>query len=229
MATEARMVKTFSHQFVDTPKLVLVEEEGKRRYVTPGGNKYPSVTTILGELPNKALASWKRRIGKDQADKISQAATRRGSGLHKQIENYLRNLPVEVNDPFGQALFKQVQGTLNGIDNIKIIESSLYSDKLKMAGTPDCIAEYAGVLSVIDFKTSTDLKKEDWINGYFSQVSAYAIMYEEHYDIRPDQCVIIIAVENSNTPQVFVKDTEQCFRMLKEYVGKLIEHRKGES
>jgi hypothetical protein len=222
------LIKTFTHQLVDVPKLVLEEDDKGRKYVTPGGKKYPSVTTVLGELPNKALAAWKKRVGKDQAAKISKAATNRGSALHKQIEFYLRNEKLDMsNDPFTASLFGKVQSTLNGIDYIKIIESSLYSDRLRMAGTPDCIAEYGGKLSVIDFKTSTDLKKVDWINGYFSQASAYAIMYEEHFVVRPEQCVIIIAVENANIPQVFVKSIDESFQMLKEYVGKLIEYRKG--
>ena len=224
------VIKEFSHQFVQPPVLHLIEDENGRRYHTPQGNNYPSVTTFLSELPNKALVAWKKRVGQEQADKISKSATNRGSNLHKQIECYLRNQKLDFNnDPFCQSMFSKVHSTLNAIDNIKIIESGLYSDRLRLAGTPDCIAEYSKSLCVIDFKTSTEFKKIDWINGYFSQASAYAIMYEELYGIRPEKCVIIIAVENANIPQVFVKDTDECFQMLKEYAGKLVEHRKGES
>lgn len=202
-------------------------ETGKRVYLTPEGNYYPSVTTFLGELPNKALINWKKRVGEEQATKISKSATGRGSYLHECIEHYLLNNQQPFANELQQRLFIQLKSTLDSIDNIRVIEKALYSNKLKLAGTPDCIADYGGDLSVIDFKTSTKIKQEKWIHGYFCQTAAYAIMFEELYGIKPLKSVIIMAIEEANIPQVFVKDIEESIYMLKEYASKLLIYRNG--
>jgi len=220
--------KTFKHDFKETPLLEQINrEDGSRVYRTPNGNFYPSVTHILGQLPNKGLEVWKKRVGANKAAAISKAATDRGSLLHSIAESYLKNKPLEFVNPFQKELFSKIKTTLNSIDNIKTIEKSLYSNKLRLAGTPDCIGDYGNVLSVIDFKTSTRIKEEKYIGNYFMQCGAYAIMYEELFGIRPEQSVIIIAVEESNVPQVFKKDSTECFYMLRDYVAKLNQHRRS--
>jgi genome maintenance exonuclease 1 len=90
------------------------------------------------------------------------------------------------------------------VNNIHALEIPLYSHHLKVAGRVDCIAEYDGQLSIIDFKTSSKLKEESWIKGYFMQCSAYAVMYEERTGIPVSQIVIMIAVDSEH-PQVFIK------------------------
>jgi genome maintenance exonuclease 1 len=218
----------FIHKFVNAPKLIQVtREDGKRTYQTPEGNCYPSVTTILGEIPSKGLEIWKKKMGAERAAKISKAATSRGSALHGVVECYLRNQELVFDNPFTRNLFNKIKSTLDNINNIRLIESALYSNKLRMAGTPDCIGEYGGKLSVIDFKTSTSLKEEKWIGSYYCQTGAYTVMFDELFGERPEQGVIIIAVEEANVPQVFIKDSKECFYMLREHAEKLIDHRTG--
>lgn len=200
-------------------------ETGNRSYQTPTGNVYPSVTTVLKELPNPALDAWRKRVGRKKAEATSKAATDRGTALHKAVEGHLLNQLRQKQDLFIQRLFNQVWPVLNAVDNIRLIEKSIYSDRMCMAGTPDCIAEYYGVLSVIDFKTATDSKREDWINGYYAQAGAYSMMYNELYGEMPQKCVIIIAVENEAIPQVFVKDSADCYKLLCQYAKKLIDYR----
>ena len=219
----------FNHQFVNPPKLIQTThpESGKRVYKTPNGDMYQSVTTFLSLLPNKALENWKKRVGKVESERVSKAATSRGSSLHSYIENYLLNEEIPFDNLLQKRLFQQTKKTLDAIDNIRLIEQPLYSDRLKLAGTPDCIGEYNKIFSIIDFKTSTRIKQEDWILSYYCQTAAYAIMFEELYGTRPEQSVIIIAVEELNFPQVYIKDMDECVYLLKDYARKLNSYRSG--
>jgi genome maintenance exonuclease 1 len=184
----------------------VTREDGVRFYQTPTGNKYPSVTTVLGSLNKQAIIDWRKKIGEAEANKISRSASSRGTKLHLHCENYLNNNNVLVeNLPFVQReLFNSILPELHRINNIHVQEQRLYSHHLRMAGTVDCIAEHDGRLSVIDFKTSGKLKKKEWISSYFMQCAAYAVMYEERTGIPISKLVVIIAVEGEN-PQVFIE------------------------
>lgn len=216
----------FNHLNQEIPKLERVVKDGKRFYQTPKGDHYPSITTILGEIPNKELVKWEKRLGSEEANKQATRAADRGTLMHGLAEAYLNNQKPEADHPIAKRLFMSIKPLLNQIQNVRMIEKPLYSDRLRMAGTPDIIADYAKVLSVIDFKTSNRLKDESWIGHYFMQVGAYAVMYEEHFGVWPERGVIIIANEESNWPQIFIKDTNECFAMFKGYVRELIEYRK---
>lgn len=198
---------------------------GDRHYLTPAGLSYQSVTTFLDGLPKPYLDDWIKRKGKVEAERIANAAAERGRDLHDAVEHYLRNDPLKKLGLLQQRLFNQIKSSVNCIDNIRLIEKPLYSNKLKLAGTPDVIADYAAKFSVIDLKTSIKLKVEDWIIGYYCQTAAYAIMYNELYGVMPEKSVIIMAVEESHLPQVWVKDMSECVQLLKQYAAKLIEHR----
>lgn len=183
----------------------ITEPSGSRVYATPDGSAYPSVTTVLGALPKEALDAWKARVGEAEAAKQSAQAARRGTTLHLATENYLNNQPVDFAGNFMDLqLFSSFKSLLEPINNIHCQETRLYSHYLKMAGTVDCIAEYNGKLSIIDFKTSTRAKQHDWIHNYYMQCAAYAIMYEELTGIPVTQLVVLIAVEDSE-PQVFIE------------------------
>jgi len=220
-------MKRFNHQLVDPPKLVQVNDlvTGKRCYGLEDGTTFPSVTTVLKELPSKGLDAWRKRLGDKEADKVSKRASDRGSALHKAVELYVRNEPSIITQPIVKSLFNQVRASFNAFDNVKVIESPLYSKRLFMAGTPDYIGEYGNILSVVDLKTSTKPKQDKYIWSYYCQVAAYAVMYEELYGIRPEQGVIVIAVEESPVPQVFKKPISECFELLVDYVKKLQEYR----
>lgn len=201
-------------EFVKLPELDFdletTTENGGRRYLTPSGDAYPSVTTILSSYNKKAIKEWRERIGEEEANKISTQASSRGTRLHSLCEQYLLNelSPLKLNSvmPDAKELFVKIKPRLDdNIGKIYSLEQALYSDKLKIAGRVDCIAEWNGELSVIDFKTAAKEKNEDWIQNYFMQCSAYAEMFEERTGRAINQIVVAIAVSTGDT-QIFVKD-----------------------
>ena len=193
-------------------------EKGRRYFVE--GNAYPSVTTVIGEMKKKSIIEWRRKVGEEEANAISKRATTRGNKCHKLAEDSLSNKPLDRyrDDVLSLGLFHQIRPYIDKINNIHALEESLYSHTLKLAGRVDCIAEYDNELAIIDFKTSTKFKREEWIQDYFSQETAYAIMFQELTGLKVKQLVTIIAVE-TGTPQVFVKkDILTYVPKLKEYI-----------
>jgi genome maintenance exonuclease 1 len=217
----------FKHDLVELFDLKTVTSNGKRFYVTPDGNRYPSVTTITGLLSKEAIQAWRKRVGEAEANKITKAATNRGNKVHKLAEMYLSNKPItEEGTPLIEKMFEQLIGVLDAnVGSIKAIEAPLYSDSLKVGGRVDLVSEWDGTLSVIDFKTSTKPKKEHWIDGYFMQSAAYAVMFEERTQIPVSQIVIAIAVEH-HSPQVFIRQrddfTEQFKKLRKTFDYEII-------
>jgi len=191
------------------PTLTRKTTEEGRRYFTPDGSAYPSVTTVLGILSKQAIIEWRKRVGEEEANRISRQASGRGTAVHKLCEDYLNNEEdwKGKHQPANLFMFNTLKPVLDEkINNIWFQEVYLYSDKLKTAGQVDCIAEFEGELSVIDFKTSRRVKKEDGILGYFLQVSFYAAAFYEMTGIPIRQGVILIAVDDSE-PQVFKFNT----------------------
>lgn len=190
----------FNH--VDHNFLSLLREEvnGTRRYVTPTGEKYASVTTVLSEHNKESILAWRAKVGEEKANKISRAATTRGSSVHSLLEKYLKNedmTGVEMM-PNAKTLFVRMKEELKKVNNIHCLETPLFSHSLKLAGTVDCIAEHEGVLSVIDFKTSIRLKKKEHIGSYFMQCVAYADMFTEMTSIPITQVIVLIGVDTAN-------------------------------
>ena len=221
----------FNHVKLDkvVPRLQQLNENGVRHYLTPEGNKYPSITTVLSEYYRKAIQDWRQRVGAEEAGKISGKASTRGTKLHKACEDYINNLVPVFQTPYERDLFKRFSSTLQRIDKVYAQEIRMYSDHLRIAGTVDCVGEFDGVLSVIDFKTSAKEKDKKYIENYFMQCSAYAIMFEEQFGIPVSQTVVAIAVEDGES-QVFVekRDTHVKrlihFRDLHERKSSLVTH-----
>ena len=186
-----------------------------RKYFTETGASYPSVTTVLGVLSKASIMAWRKRVGAEEANKISRQASTRGTKIHALCEDVLNNKDVEIDDMslLDQEMFKSFRPVLDRIDNIHCQEVALYSDHLRMAGRVDCIGEFDGKLSVIDFKTSGKPKKKEWIENYFAQAAAYGIMYEERTGIPVSQSVILIAVEG-HEPQIFVEKRDDHLDLL---------------
>jgi len=181
-----------------------------RRYKTPSGELYESITTALGKDPKKekSLMEWRERVGAPEANRISRLASTRGTAMHTICENYLNNEQDYISKamPNAVVMFRTIQPILDkAITRVYMQECSLYSDVYRLAGRVDCIADIKGKLSVLDFKTSTRTKKREWIKDYYLQTAAYSFMFEEMYGKSIDQVVIIIAVENEN-PQIFIDD-----------------------
>jgi len=183
--------------------------DGKRYYVTPEGKKLPSVTTVVGAQKKQAIMEWRRRVGEEVANKISKQATTRGTNMHSLCEYYLNNEPKPpgVVMPDAKEMFISIKPFLNKINNIHYQEVGLWSSQLGLAGRVDCIGEYEGRLSVIDFKTSKKAKDRESILDYFWQCTAYALMYEELIGQPIDELVIIMAVQDS-APLIFKEKTQ---------------------
>jgi len=213
-------VKHFNH--IKAPvlqELIAETTDSGRVYNTPDGNSYPSVTTVLSEYSKAGIIAWRKRVGKEEANKISTQASIRGTKVHQIAEDYLNNNPDYLKDqmPANVFAFKQIQPVLDKyVDNIHYLEAPLYSDFLKTAGRVDCIAEFDGKLSIIDFKTARKPKKREWIANYFMQASCYAVMYEERTQIPISRTVIIIAVDGSE-PQLFVDKRDNFIQQFVDY------------
>ena len=200
--------KTFEHDPIVIDELDVVEENGRRLYVTPSGQKYPSITTVLSILNKKSIQQWRERVGEEEANRISTRASSRGTRIHKMCEDYLNNVLYESIDKYGywdRLMFDSMRIIFDElIGKVRVQEASLYSDFMRVAGRVDCIAEFGGKLSVIDFKTAAKPKEERYIDNYFMQTAGYAVMFEERTGIPISRLVVIIGVEDHGT-QVFVK------------------------
>lgn len=196
----------FTHLSTINPvELKTIESSKGRRYITPTGEKYPSITTILGAEEKPYLKDWRMRLGEVKADKETKRAADRGTAVHLMIERFLNNDP---NPTAGQQLehigeFNTLKLYLKKINNIITQESALWSDEMKIAGRVDCCGEYEGKLSIIDFKTSTNNKRESMIQEYWLQTTAYALMMQERYNIHIENAVIVMSVEKGAVPLIF--------------------------
>jgi len=213
------MRKVFKHNLVTEVELTTENIDGKRYYVLPNGQKFRSVTTVLGDkLDKTALLEWRKKVGEEEANKISVKAARRGTAVHSICEKYVLNDDDFLKDamPSGIDSFNGIRSLLDKhVDNILGVELPLYSVALKTAGRCDLIAEFDGVASVIDFKTSLKPKKEEWIESYFLQTTVYSMMFEWIYKIKIPRIAILIAVDHEE-PQLFVKNRSQ-------YVNRVLE------
>ena len=159
-----------------------INESNRRLYETPEGKKYPSVTTVLAEHSRQGIMEWRNRIGHAEAQAITQKAATRGTNLHKLCETYLNNEEPVFKTPLQRELFTSIKPFLHNINNIQCLESRLYSDYLRLAGTVDCIGEYNGKLSVIDFKSSGKIKKKEYIHNYFI-FNSITSTFSKHFKI----------------------------------------------
>ena len=195
-------MKTFIHH--DFAKLERkTNTDGTRVYETPTGKSYPSVTTVTGLHTKQSILNWRKRVGEEEANRISSKASSRGTRIHTYCEEYLRGNLFET-DMFDLEMFNSIKPLLDDIDNIHALEDPLYSDHLEVAGTVDCIADFRGSLSIIDFKTSSRPKERDDIHNYFMQTAAYAVAFEERTGIPIGRLVIIMAVD-SDEPRWFIE------------------------
>ena len=217
----------FKHIETDLPELTTKTIDRKRYYITPEGKEYPSITTVLSNRGKEGLFEWRNRVGHEVANYISGKAAKRGTAVHHMCEEYLNNVSFIQDDwwlekqknflPF--CLFNQLRnGVLQRINNIHAQECGLYSDKYGVAGRVDCIAEYNRVLSIIDFKTSTSERNDEYNENYYIQTAAYAEMYEERTGIPTDQIVILVVTEDGQV-QEFIKSKQEYLPLLEEAIN----------
>ena len=205
------MDKQFELCLSDLQKLPRRNVNGSRVYETPDGSYYPSVTTITGQMNKKAINEWRARVGEKVANQITKQASARGTSIHKLCEHYILGTMDDVKImPSNKEMFSSMANHLaETIGKVYAVEGFLYSDFLRSAGQVDMIAEYNGVLSVVDFKTSKKKKNPDWIENYFVQEAAYSFMFEERTQLQVGQLVTVIGVDGEDEPQVFIKNTKE--------------------
>lgn len=211
-------MKQFKHDIIDIPKLALDESKNTHIYFTPDGKKLRSVTTMINQTKSKEdkkkLQDWKDKQGHDVANYIFSTASKIGLETHKLNENYI-NMKVKDTDYslLAHAHHDNFIPYLNKISTVYGIESKLYSDSMKLAGTADCIGTYDGKLSIIDYKTKRSLQAMEWMTDYFIQVTAYSKMWEELTDQKIEQ-IVILASSEQNTMQEFVSEPELYYDLL---------------
>lgn len=215
-------MKTFTHIAHDIPSIQQHNSSGGRLYQTPEGRAYPSITAVTGLLNKASIMEWRKRVGEEEANRISTRAATRGTAVHSLCEDYLKNNKVTPSI-FDQEIFNSIKPHLDRIDNIHCLETRLYSDHLQVAGTVDCIAEYDGVRSVIDFKTSSRPKNSEHISNYYMQCSAYAVAFEERTGVPVSQIVIIMGVDEQPDASIFFEKRDNW---IKQFISLREEYKK---
>ena len=219
-------MKYYTHKPVELKKLTTQTVNFKRFYETPDGKLYPSITTVLSTRNKKGLFEWRKKVGDEIANYVARTSANRGTAVHHMCEDYLNNFPVDLPVKWKEhekkflpyCLFKQLKkSVLEKIDNIRSQECALFSHKYRVAGRVDCIAEYNGELSIIDFKTSTKERTDEYNENYYIQAAAYAEMFEEQTGTPIEQIVILVVTEDG-VVQEFVKKKYDYIPLLVESI-----------
>jgi hypothetical protein len=216
---------TFDHIDLNLPQLERETIDGVRYYSVPDEDellKLVSITSVTSHKNRQIFVNWRKKVGEEEADKITRQATSRGTDMHTLVENYLYNRDLPEVQPLSDFLFKISKSTLNRINNIHALEGSLYSKQLGIAGTVDCIAEFDNELSIIDFKTSKKPKPREWIEHYFVQCMAYGCMLYELTGIPVKKLVIIMACENGECVVYEERDKSKYIKLLTEYIREFV-------
>ena len=215
----------FNHIDLNLPQLERTTIDGTRYYFVPDNDeliKLFSITSVTSHKNRQFFANWRKKVGEEEADKITRQATSRGTDMHTLVEHLLKNEDLPDVQPLSQFLFKIAKPDLNRINNVYALESSLYSKILGVAGTVDCIAEFDGELAIIDFKTSKKPKPREWIEHYFVQCVAYACMFYELTEIPVKKLVIIMACENGECVVYEERDKSKYIKLLTEYIREFV-------
>ena len=205
--------------------------DGVRYYTLPSGKKAPSITSITSFYNRQTFINWRKKIGEEEANKITKVATDRGTKFHDLVEKYLSNEDVSSLKgvlPSTKARWIAARESLNKIDNIHALEKPLYSEYFGIAGRVDCIAEYEGELAVIDFKTSKKIKPEKWLENYFVQETAYACMYYEMTGTPVKKIVTLMVADNGDVKVYEKRNKGEYIKLLTKYIKEFVTHKLGE-
>jgi len=219
---------TFNHIEISLPKLERTTIDGVRYYFIPDEDellKLVSITSVTSHFNREIFVKWRKKVGEEEAQKITKAATSRGTDMHSLVENYLYNKNLPPVPPLPDFLFKIAKAELNKIDNIHCLEGALYSKQLGVAGTTDCIGEHDGELAVIDFKTSKKPKPREWITHYFVQAMFYGMAYYEMTGTPIKKLVIIMACENGECVLYEERDLKKYMKLVVQYIKKFVNDR----
>ena len=217
----------YKHVDIDLPKLKRETIDGVRYYSVPDEDeliKLVSITSVTSHFNKEIFINWRKKVGEEEANRITKAATTRGTDFHTLTEHHLLNdekLPKVP--PISNFLFNVAKEKIGNINNIYALEGSLYSKQLGIAGTVDCIAEYEDELAIIDFKTSKKPKPRDWIEHYFVQCMAYGCMLYELTGISVKKLVIIMSCENGECIVYEEYNKAKYIKLLGEYINKFVQ------
>ena len=215
----------FNHVDLDLKPIERETVDGVRYYKIPDEDellKLVSITSITSHFNKQIFLDWRKRVGNEEADRITKAATTRGTDMHTLTEHYLKNEKLPKVPPISDFLFKISKKELSRIDQIHTLEGALYSKQLGIAGTVDCIAEHDGQLAIIDFKTSKKPKPREWIEHYFVQCMAYGCMLYELTGISVKKLVIIMSCENGECVIYEERDKAKYIKLLNKYIRKFV-------
>lgn len=211
------------YTFEPFPRLTYNSYNNMRFYDCPDGNRYPSITTCISKQKDKqeGLQKWRERVGEEQARIISRKAAQRGTAFHSMCEDYMMGEPTEQHKQkhfLAYYMFQEMKPYLDNINEIVLQETTMYSPRFKVAGRCDLIGEYRGELAIVDYKTTTTMKKREWIDDYFVQCAAYASMFEEHTSYPVDKLVIMMAAEDGQV-EIFEDETCRHYETLEQYMS----------
>ena len=213
----------FTHVNLNLPTLERELVDGVRYYTINGKNKkLVSITSVISHFNKEKFAEWRKKVGEEEANRITKRATSRGTDTHTLIENYLLNQKLPEVQPISEHLFKIAKSTINRINNIHCLESSLYSEILGVAGSVDTIAEFDGELAVIDYKTSKEPKPREWVEGYFVQTMFYGMALYEMTGIQIKKLVIIMTCENGECVVYEERDLKKYMKLVVKYIKKFV-------
>ena len=188
-----------------------------RLYENADGILFPSVTHALGDGKKDSLDEWRQRVGIEEANRIGRIAAATGTRFHTMCERVLDNrddygigaFPAET------ELFGKIKPVLTErIGRVHAQEFPLFSLDLGVAGRCDLHCEFDSVSTVVDFKTSSKAKKEEWITNYFMQATAYGMMLRERF-LKVDKFAILIA--SPDGIQTFVKKIDDYVEETRKY------------
>ena len=218
---------SFNHcNFLGDLELEKKEQNGIRLYHLPDGQWVPSITSVTSFYNRQIFIDWRKRVGLEEANRITKRATARGTDFHQVCQDYLENKELNWDNyqPLTKFMFYHAKAELDKINNIHAIERTLYSEYLGLAGRVDCIAEYDGELAVIDFKTSDKIKPEEWIENYFVQETFYAAAYYELTG-KVVKKLITLMVTPGGEIKVFDKRNKGDYiKLLVRYIKEFVHH-----
>ena len=223
------LIEKFRNEFkeikrtnVDGTRYYLIEEETR--------TAYPSVTSVISFVGRDKWAAWQQKVGLEEANRVRNHATSRGTALHRVFEVYLQNGDYksleEYQKPLIQLMFNAAKPKIDErLNNIHLQEQTMYSDKICLAGTVDLVCEVDGELAIVDFKTAKAEKPEEWLEDYFVQLSAYWAMFAEHTQHPPKKLVVFLVGENGDVQIVERQNVMKYLKTLQDYVSKFVQHR----
>lgn len=220
------MQKTY-HNYLGDVELEVKETTGCRLYKLPNGDWVPSITSVTSFYNRQKFIDWRKRVGEEEANRITKKATTRGTDFHEAAQGYLEGKELLWDNflPATQFMFHHAKPFLDKIDNIHAIESTLYSEYFGLAGRVDCIAEYDGELAVIDFKTSEKIKPEEWLENYFVQETAYACMYYEMTGITVKKLITIMTTPSGEVKIFDKRNKDEYIKLLVRYIKEFVTHK----